>query len=95
MCGCSVAVANALDSVKAEADLVTSGARGDGVRELIEHLLESDLADVVRASARHRIPISAAGQDDEFFLRPNGGGLLVAGSRAAASRPWSRGFSSA
>jgi HAD superfamily hydrolase (TIGR01484 family) len=79
MCGCSVAVANALDSVKAEADLVTSGARGEGVRELIEHLLESDLADIVRASPRHRIPISAAEQRPEFFLRPNGGGLLVAG----------------
>ena len=79
MCGCSVAVANALDSVKAEADLVTSGARGDGVRELIERLLENDLADIVRASPRHRIPISAAEQRDEFFLRPNGGGLLVAG----------------
>jgi hypothetical protein len=79
MCGCSVAVANALDSVKVEADLVTSGARGDGVRELIEHLLASDLADVVRASARHRIPISAAEQSEEFFLRPNTGGLLVAG----------------
>ncbi len=79
LCGCSVAVANALESVKAEADLVTGGARGEGVRELIEHLLESDLADIVRASARHRIPISAAGQGEEFCLRPNGGGLLVAG----------------
>ena len=79
MCGCSVAVANALDSVKAEADLVTGGARGEGVRELIERLLENDLADVVRVSPRHRIPISAADQDAEFFLRPNGGGLLVAG----------------
>ena len=33
----------------------------------------------LRASARHRIPISAAGQGEEFFLRPNGGSLLVAG----------------
>jgi HAD superfamily hydrolase (TIGR01484 family) len=79
MCGCSVAVANALESIKAEADLVTSGARGNGVRELIERLLEDDLADVVRASPRHRIPISADDQRDEFFLRPNDGGLLVAG----------------
>jgi hypothetical protein len=79
MCGCSVAVANALDSVKAEADLVTRGARGAGVRELIDELLASDLADVVHASPRHRVPLSAAGQDKAFFLQPNGGNLLVAG----------------
>ena len=79
MCGCSVAVANALDSVKAEADMVTRGARGDGVRELIDELLASDLADVVRASPRHQVPLSEAGQDEAFVLRPHGGNLLVAG----------------
>jgi hydroxymethylpyrimidine pyrophosphatase-like HAD family hydrolase len=36
MCGCSVAVSNALPSLKAVADIVTVGARGDGVRECIE-----------------------------------------------------------
>src|SRR5690606_23997133 len=79
MCGCSVAVANALDSIKAEADLVTEHARGEGVRELIEQLLADDLAEVVRASERLRAPISADGEDDGFFLWPNGGNLLVAG----------------
>src|SRR5690606_11888021 len=79
MCGCSVAVANALDSIKAEADLVTEHARGEGVRELIEQLLADDLAEVVRASERLRVPISADGEDDGFFLWPNGGNLLVAG----------------
>jgi HAD superfamily hydrolase (TIGR01484 family) len=79
MCGCSVAVANALDSVQAATEFTTRGARGDGVRELIEQLIETDLADIARASKRHRMPISATGRGDEFFLRPNGGGLLVAG----------------
>ena len=79
MCGCSVAVANALDSVKSEADMVTRGARGDGVRELIEQLLASDLTEVVQTSARHRVPLSDAAEGDGFFLRPNGGNLLVAG----------------
>jgi HAD superfamily hydrolase (TIGR01484 family) len=92
MCGCSVAVANALDSVKAEADLVTSAARGNGVRELIERLLENDLADVVRASPRHRIRISAPGQRDEFDLRPDGGGLLVTGVAGILERLTERGF---
>ncbi len=40
---CGVAVANALPSLKEHADLVTRGASGQGVEELIGHLLEDDL----------------------------------------------------
>ena len=43
MCGCGVAVANALDSVKAQADRVTSGEDGAGVREVIDSLISEDL----------------------------------------------------
>ena len=43
LCGLSVAVANALPSVKELADVVTSGARGAGVVELIEDLLSERL----------------------------------------------------
>lgn len=46
-CGCGVAVANALPSLKQEADLVTQGDHGAGVEELIECLLRTDLSDVV------------------------------------------------
>ena len=46
MCGLSVAVANALPAVKETADLVTAGARGFGVTELIDRLLADDLAGV-------------------------------------------------
>ncbi|TIU15450.1 MAG: HAD-IIB family hydrolase, partial [Mesorhizobium sp.] len=41
-CGCSVAVDNALAAVKDTADLVTRGARGKGVEELIEKLVKRD-----------------------------------------------------
>jgi hypothetical protein len=41
-CGLAVAVANALPTVKELADLVTSGARGAGVVELIDTLLQGD-----------------------------------------------------
>jgi hypothetical protein len=43
MCECGVAVANALDSLKAHADLVTKGRASEGVREIIESLLADDL----------------------------------------------------
>ncbi len=43
MCGLAVAVDNALPSVKAIADVVTSGARGAGVAELVTRLLDGEL----------------------------------------------------
>ena len=43
MCGCGVAVANALDSLKAHADHVTRADAGAGVREIIDSLISGDL----------------------------------------------------
>ena len=42
MCGLGVAVANALDTVKAEADWVTPAARGDGVAQALEALMTAE-----------------------------------------------------
>ena len=49
---CAVAVANAIPSLKRKADLVTQAARGDGVTELVEHLIRTDLNDVARKGRR-------------------------------------------
>jgi hydroxymethylpyrimidine pyrophosphatase-like HAD family hydrolase len=43
MCGCGVAVANALDALKARARHVTRGEAGAGVREIIDSLISDDL----------------------------------------------------
>ncbi len=43
LCEFSVAVANALPMVKEQVDWVTQGSRGDGVIELIDRLIDSDL----------------------------------------------------
>ena len=43
---CAVAVANAVPMLKARADLVTRGEHGAGVVELIDRIIESDLADL-------------------------------------------------
>jgi HAD superfamily hydrolase (TIGR01484 family) len=43
LCQSAVAVANALPSLKATADLVTRGSHGDGVAELIDELVRDDL----------------------------------------------------
>jgi hydroxymethylpyrimidine pyrophosphatase-like HAD family hydrolase len=45
LCGCGVAVANALAALRLRADIVTRNAGGDGALEIIESLIGSDLAD--------------------------------------------------
>jgi hydroxymethylpyrimidine pyrophosphatase-like HAD family hydrolase len=46
VCGCAIAVANALPMLKERADFVTKGDRGAGVVELINKLIASDLEEL-------------------------------------------------
>ena len=46
-CGLAVAPSNALDAVKADADLVTAGPRGQGMREMIDRWLATGLDDIL------------------------------------------------
>lgn len=55
-CGLGVAVANAVDSLKQRADLVTVHPRGAGVTELIDQILRTDLRDVVQAKSIAKDP---------------------------------------
>ena len=55
-CQCSVAVSNALDSVKAEVDFTTRAACGEGVVELINEILKDDLQS--RCLIQHQGPIT-------------------------------------
>jgi hydroxymethylpyrimidine pyrophosphatase-like HAD family hydrolase len=55
-CGLAVAVDNALPTVKAMADIVTAGARGAGVAELIDRWLAGELDDIVADPAKHHHP---------------------------------------
>ncbi len=76
---CSAATANALDSVKAHADVVLAAADGAGVTELAQRLLRDDLADV--ALDRRRIPFARSTDGRDLFLDPYlQGTLLFAGA---------------
>jgi hydroxymethylpyrimidine pyrophosphatase-like HAD family hydrolase len=55
MCECSVAVANALPALKERCDIVTKGSRGEGVEEIIDKVVESDLAELGDGPDRHHI----------------------------------------
>ena len=83
LCECSVAVGNALRSVKRRADLVTEGAQGDGVVELINRLLADDLASVDRLKRHGLVLGRAATSKKPIALSPFGTRLLVSGSSQA------------
>jgi hydroxymethylpyrimidine pyrophosphatase-like HAD family hydrolase len=51
-CGCGVAVSNALPSLKRHADLVTTKSHGEGVAELIDLLIATDLSGIVSVQPR-------------------------------------------
>ena len=75
--GCAVAVANALDAVKETADLITQADHGAGVAEAIDALIADESAPTAKAAARRAV---ALGSDPAATLRPDQGGVLIAGS---------------
>jgi len=79
LCELSAAVANALPAVRDRADVVTEAARGDGVVELVEHLIEDDLAGLDERLRRHDIRIGTRGDDEPVTLRPYRTNVLITG----------------
>jgi len=87
---CGVAVANALDSLKERADLVTRGARGAGVEELIDRIIEDDLRSVV--VARHALLLGTRRDGTESRIAPAGRRLLIAGPSGSGKTTVATGF---
>lgn len=74
---CGVAVANALPALKDRADLVMSRDHGAGVTELIDHVIEDDLADI--HLLRHHLTFGTHA-DEEVSFDPYDSTLLVCGT---------------
>jgi hydroxymethylpyrimidine pyrophosphatase-like HAD family hydrolase len=79
-CECGVAVANAIDSLKAHADWVTPEAHGAGVTALIEALLSDDLALLAPRLTRHDVALGKDDAEREVRLPAYGASMLVAGT---------------
>jgi hydroxymethylpyrimidine pyrophosphatase-like HAD family hydrolase len=79
ICECSVAVANALPSLKERADWVTLGTHGEGIEELIQLLLKNDLEDLAPVLGRHEIVLGTLEHEESFTIPVYGSGLLIAG----------------
>ena len=82
-CECGVAVANALETLKARADLVTAGDHGKGVVELIDRMIASDLAELAPRLARHDLIIGRAESGADVRIPPHDGAILIAGPSGA------------
>jgi hydroxymethylpyrimidine pyrophosphatase-like HAD family hydrolase len=79
-CECAVAVANALPTVKAHADLVTRGDHGAGVIELIDRVLASDLTDVTPVPARHLLTIGETDAHQPVRTPVYGNTVMICGA---------------
>jgi HAD superfamily hydrolase (TIGR01484 family) len=80
LCECGVAVANALPLIQERADWVTREPNGAGVTELVEKLIDGDLADLEGRLSRHAILLGTRETGEEVRLNPYGLGVLIAGS---------------
>ena len=89
-CECSVGVSNAIDAVKEQVDWVTAGARGEGVVELIDRLLEDDLESLEPARS-HLLPLGFAGEE-EISMPAAGSNLLLCGQSGGGKSTFVAGF---
>jgi HAD superfamily hydrolase (TIGR01484 family) len=79
-CEAGVAVANALPMLKERADWVTRGERGDGVIELVEGLLHSDLLELQPKLTRWHLEIGERDDGEKVTVDPYGQRLLLCGT---------------
>jgi HAD superfamily hydrolase (TIGR01484 family) len=78
--GYAVAVANALPSIKDEADLVTKAARGAGVAELIEAVIKGDVEAFHARETHNSVEVGVDADGRPIVIRPHGGSALICGS---------------
>lgn len=80
LCECGVAVANSLPLLKERADWVTRAGHGAGVVELIDTLLDDDMARYEISLQRHMFVLGSDDRGREQRISPYGANLLLSGS---------------
>jgi hydroxymethylpyrimidine pyrophosphatase-like HAD family hydrolase len=75
----AAAVQNALPLLKQRADWVTRGEASEGVVELIDELVSTDLARFEPALVRHHLLFGTTRDGNEFRIPPYGTNILVSG----------------
>jgi haloacid dehalogenase-like hydrolase/uncharacterized protein DUF87 len=91
LCECSVAVSNAIESIKQEADICTRGAAGAGVVELVEELVANDLSERFPGKGGDAILLALRESQPVTFL-PYGQNILIAGPSSAGKSTFATGL---
>jgi len=91
-CELGVAVANALPKLKEAADMVTKGDHGAGVAELIDALLEDDLARFDSRLSRHHVLLGTGTDGSDVKLPPYGQNVLLVGTSGSGKSTLATGF---
>jgi HAD superfamily hydrolase (TIGR01484 family) len=89
-CECSVAVANALETLKQHVDWVTTKGHGAGTSELCRALIDSDLSHI--EGRQHRLCLGKADDGCDVLIRPYGTNVLIAGSSGSGKSTLATGF---
>lgn len=92
LCECSVAVANALPSLKEKADLVTTGDHGAGVAELVDDLVGDDLRRRSAGLPRRLIPFADAADGHALAVDPGRSCVLIAGTSGSGKSTVAKGL---
>ncbi len=92
LCECSVAVANAIASIRAKVDFTTAAANGEGVVELIEELIATDFAHRTTSGPGDTVELAALEDGSTLSFQPYGQNILVSGPSGAGKSTFATGL---
>jgi 3-deoxy-D-manno-octulosonate 8-phosphate phosphatase KdsC-like HAD superfamily phosphatase len=92
ICECAVAVDNAVPAVKANADFCTLGSDGDGVTELIEELVTTDLSGRSPRGTGDLVELALRRDATPVTFPPYGHNLLVSGPSGTGKSTFATGL---
>src|SRR5438093_7577124 len=91
LCECSVAVNNALDTLKERVDWVTMASHGEGTTELSQALIATDLG-FLEDRLHHKVLLGKRADDSDVWIRPYGKNVLIAGTSGSGKSSLAMGF---
>jgi hydroxymethylpyrimidine pyrophosphatase-like HAD family hydrolase len=92
LCECAVAVGNAVPMIRERADWVTASDRGEGVLEIVDGLLATDLSELEPRLVRHNLLLGITKEKKEVRLSPYGRNVLVAGTSGSGKSTFATAF---